>query len=220
MSSKNVAAKLRELYKREDAEIVALEAAVEELRVAYDHFILGLEKREPQKQRADLERALRRSTLDDASRPPVRFRFGTLRQRLATYATYWDRTMRQIEEGTFRREGVMRRRAQVPDQRPGDGADTIEDATPEPHTPSPSAAAAAAEELLRALGAPLEEAPQRPYEALYRDFISARRQTNEPVEGVTYEAFERTVERAARPGARFGVAVRDGKVTLVLKREA
>lgn len=220
MASKNDAAKLRALYKREDAELVALEAAVEELRVAYDHYVLGLEKREPQKQRVDLERALRRSTLDDSSRPAVRFRFGTMRQRLATYGAYWDRTMRQIEEGTFRREGMLRRSpAQKVESRRGDvSADTIEDALPSAPTSAPSDAAAAAEQLLRSLGEPPTRS-ERPHDVLYNDFIAARRGNNEPVENVTYDAFARTVDRSVRPGSRLDVALKDGKVTLVLKRD-
>lgn len=264
------AAKLRVQYKREDAELAALEQAAEELRVAYDHYFLGIEKREPQKQRTDLERTMRRSDLFDANRATVRFRFSTLRHRMATYATYWDRTVRQIEEGTFRREGALRRPGGMRAPEREFGADTVED-TAVDRVGAPSEAAQAAEELLRSLGAgedpalsagaladvdattvrqagpgaalepgaatrvgsppparhgppPVPRAPGgpppiprvRPHDGLYRQFVAARRNNNES--DVSYEAFETVVQRTARPGASFEVAVKDGKTTLVLKR--
>ena len=47
---------------------------------------------------------LRNSNLEKSHKTAVKFRFNNVRQRMNTYKRYWDRIMRMIEEGRFKRE--------------------------------------------------------------------------------------------------------------------
>ena len=87
-----------------DAAIAAYEAAVEQCRVAYDRYFSGVERREPQDVRRRCE-ALARALPDGGARNvAAKFRMQTLKQRWMTYAQHWARVVRQIEEGTFKRD--------------------------------------------------------------------------------------------------------------------
>jgi len=99
-----VSMSIREARAAQDAEVDGLNAKIEQLRVAYDRFFMGLERVPPARERAALEREIRLSPLHRAQTTATKFRFQGIQQRFATYRTYWDRVMRMIEEGTFRRE--------------------------------------------------------------------------------------------------------------------
>ena len=77
---------------------------LEELRVRFDRYFMGIEKIPPLRERADLEREMRNSRLIKSHKTEIKFRFKGLRSRLTTNARRWDRIMRLIEEGKFKRE--------------------------------------------------------------------------------------------------------------------
>jgi len=74
--------------------------ALERLRVHFQSYFMGLEKRPPQTQREQLERRIRDSALHDVRRSNLKFRFLTLIQKYRTYEVYWDRILREIEGRT------------------------------------------------------------------------------------------------------------------------
>ena len=96
---------LKARYKAWDQELATLRKDFEALRTVYEQYFAGVEKRQPMQKRQAYERALLKSKLGSATKPTVRFQFSTIQQRFASYRTYWDRVLRQIEEGTFKREG-------------------------------------------------------------------------------------------------------------------
>ena len=77
---------------------------LESLRTKYDRYFMGLERIPPEKIRSDLDRDLRNSNLEKSHKTAIKFRFNNVRQRMNTYKRYWDRIMRMIEEGRFKRE--------------------------------------------------------------------------------------------------------------------
>ena len=87
-----------------EAELSTFRERVEALRTKYDRYFMGLERIPPEKIRSELERDLRNSKLESSHKTAVKFRFNNIRQRMNTYARYWDRIMRMIEEGRFKRE--------------------------------------------------------------------------------------------------------------------
>ncbi len=87
-----------------EEELRTFRERLESLRTKYDRYFMGLERIPPERIRSDLERDLRNSKLDSSHKTAVKFRFGNVRQRMNTYARYWDRIMRMIEEGRFKRE--------------------------------------------------------------------------------------------------------------------
>jgi hypothetical protein len=87
-----------------EAEIAAYEGAIEQCRHAYERYFAGLEKREPQDLRKRCEalaRALPEASIRNSG---LKFRMQTARQRWTTYAQHWARVVKQIEEGTYKRD--------------------------------------------------------------------------------------------------------------------
>lgn len=102
------ASELKAKYEAQERELTQLETQLEEVRTLYEQYFQGIEKREPMAARDRLRTALMRSTLHRSIKTVVKFRFGVLQQRFSTLNSYWERTCRQIEEGTFKREGFGR----------------------------------------------------------------------------------------------------------------
>jgi len=95
---------IRARNKAVEAELATFRERLEALRTKYDRYFMGLERIPPEKIRSDLARDLRNSKLESSHKTAVKFRFNNVRQRMNTYARYWDRIMRMIEEGRFKRE--------------------------------------------------------------------------------------------------------------------
>jgi hypothetical protein len=95
---------IRARNKALESELATFRERLESLRAKYDRYFMGLERIPPEKIRSDLERDLRNSKLETSHKTAVKFRFNNVRQRMSTYARYWDRIMRMIEEGRFKRE--------------------------------------------------------------------------------------------------------------------
>lgn len=83
-----------------------LEQRVERLRALFEQYFMGIEKIEPSVLRKDVERRfwiLRRTQIRNTA---MRFKLNTISQRYNTYQQYWQRSMREIEAGTYRRHLV------------------------------------------------------------------------------------------------------------------
>jgi hypothetical protein len=89
-----------------------LETRVDRLRALYENWFRGYEKLEPAVARKDVERRVYGLRKELPRNTALRFRYNQLYQRYTTLATYWQRTARQIEEGTYRRQlqRIKRRR--------------------------------------------------------------------------------------------------------------
>lgn len=91
-------------------ELEELEGRLERLRVKYDLYFQGIEKMVPFVARKDVDRrfaALHKEQLRSAA---LRFRFNSLVQRFTSYQTHWGRILRQIEEGTYKRDVLRAKR--------------------------------------------------------------------------------------------------------------
>lgn len=203
-----------------DAELADLATRIEKLRIHYQGYFLGLEKVPPLFERDQLERAIRLSPLHEARRAVYKFRFQSLCQRFRTLAVYWDRVMRDLEEGKVTRES-MRREAGYAPMAPAPGSGEGE-AGPEPGA-APGSADSAAGAGLAGDATPSSD----PVEGLWRDYLSARTALGLPTEGITESAFRAGLEKARQvqrerlgvPDVRFSVAVKDGKVVLLARPE-
>ena len=107
-------------------DIDGLQRRLEELRRAFDRFFQGLDRVVPQADRAAFTRDLARHRAGRNMTSAERFRLQQLQQRLTSYARLWDRTLRQIENGTFRRRTARPKAAAPPPSRDPD-ASTFED---------------------------------------------------------------------------------------------
>ncbi len=183
-----------------EEQLTDIAARVERLRVHYQSYFLGMEKRPPLQKRDQLERLFRESPLQDARRTVSKFRFQSLQQRYRIMAVYWDRIMRDLEEGRTTREALRREAGYRDAPKP---ALTIDDRPPQP---------------------PEREQPD-PMKMLYIDYIRARNQVGLDNKGITETAFKNSLEKQRvlqkqRLGAKdvdFSVTVRDGKVVLLAR---
>lgn len=87
-----------------------LEARVDRLRASYDQYFMGIEKLPPHVQIKDVERRLQDLRKIQIRNTALRFKFQTTLQKYNTYQSYWQRIVRQIEEGTYKRD--LRRAAE------------------------------------------------------------------------------------------------------------
>ncbi len=90
----------------------SLEVRLDRLKSLYEQYFQGFERIPPVKQRDMFERDFRELRRQLPNNTALRFRYNTLRQRIATLRTHWNRVVRQIEEGTYRRHIQKAKRRQ------------------------------------------------------------------------------------------------------------
>lgn len=81
-----------------------LEVDVERLRALYDQYFMGIEKLEPTEQRKLVERHFKVLRREHIRNTALRFKLNTISQRYNTFNQYWARVLREMENGTFRRD--------------------------------------------------------------------------------------------------------------------
>ncbi|MDB4932765.1 MAG: Alanine/proline-rich protein [Myxococcaceae bacterium] len=112
-------------------ELEELESRLERLRIKYDQYFIGIEKMLPFVQRKDVDRRFAQLHKEQFRNGGLRFRFQTLVQRFTTYQTYWGRIIRQIEEGTYKRDLIRAQRLGRKLEQPAAAA-AAEDTPPDP----------------------------------------------------------------------------------------
>jgi transcriptional regulator with XRE-family HTH domain len=80
-----------------------VETALERLKSTYEQYFLGIQKQAPSHLHNDVERKLRDLTQVQIRNTALRYRLATTQQKFAAYNSYWRRTLRQIENGTYLR---------------------------------------------------------------------------------------------------------------------
>lgn len=177
-----------------------LEQDIERLRVAYDKYFVGIERTPPVRMRERLDRKVRGLEAQHFRSTALRFRCGGLRARYVTYSHYWTRILDQIERGVFRRDASAR---------------VTPNAAPVPIVAPP-------------IPAPEAAAIDRDHARdVFQRLIAAKQQCGESIEGLTFNAFLRKLDREApklmeqHPGKilRFDVEVKAGKVRVRARGE-
>ena len=81
-----------------------LENRVERLRSLYEQYFMGIERLEPLTARKDVDRRLWTLRREQIRNTGLRFKLETTVQRYNTYQQYWQRIVREIEQGTYQRD--------------------------------------------------------------------------------------------------------------------
>ncbi len=208
-----------------EQELVDIAAMTERLRVHYQAFFLGMEKRAPLNLRDQLERRIRTSPLNDESKAYYKFRFQAAISRYRTMAVYWDRIMRDLETGRTTRAKIRAEKGyasgevkeiETPRMRrireAGDGGQESDNA---------GGAASVQGDGLSGV-APASDDPTR---HLFSQFVEARRSVGLPTEGITEDAFRQTIDKqrqihTANPDVsdvEFSIKVKEGRVVVVAR---
>ena len=77
---------------------------MDRLRSMYESYFMGMERIPPNTPRRDMNRMMLEMQQVVIGNSSLRFRFQSLSQKWVLQITYWNRTMREIEAGTFRRD--------------------------------------------------------------------------------------------------------------------
>jgi hypothetical protein len=205
-----------------------LEEDLEVLKGRYDLYFLGVERREPARDRDEMRRRVARLKGEYTRNTGIRFRIDTLNARFLAYQRMWQRSAREKEEGTYLRD-VLKLRRKL--QRDGDAtpasarssavpaaterlATPARGATPIPAGPAPSAA--------HGEGGLPGGVSQAQLRAVYAEYVEAKRRCQEDVSRLSYDALVTTLaqqlpELLARHHARtveLRVVVKDGRAVL------
>ena len=92
-----------------------LEEELEELKVKYEMYFLGVERMEPARRRDDLKRNIARLKNAFTRNAGLRFRIQALHARYLAYERLWLRSAREKEEGRYRRDLLRARRRRSPE---------------------------------------------------------------------------------------------------------
>jgi hypothetical protein len=78
-----------------------LAVRIERVKVLYEQYFMGIEKIEPQVARKDISRHMLVLQQQYIRNTGLRFRFNTMLQKWNIYVAYWNRILREIENGTY-----------------------------------------------------------------------------------------------------------------------
>lgn len=81
-----------------------LEVELNELKAQYDQYFLGMERLPPTKHHDRLKKQIHQLRTTFVRQTAAKFRVATLAQKLTTYERLWDRTIKEIEAGTYSRD--------------------------------------------------------------------------------------------------------------------
>jgi hypothetical protein len=141
-------------------DIGLMEKSLSELVIKYEQYFLGLEKREPVKLLGDIEQLARRYQNIKIVNSMLNFKYNSLVAKLNSYKQHWNRINRLIEDGKYSRDKF---KAEM--HHHSAPAASNSPATPEPREPKAS--------------------PE--VEAVYQQYLQARKACALPVENVNRE---------------------------------
>ena len=78
-----------------------VDKTLDRTKVLYEQYFLGMQKQPPTQIHTDVERRLRDLQQLSIRNTGLRYRFATLQQKFGSYNSYWRRTLKQIENGTY-----------------------------------------------------------------------------------------------------------------------
>ena len=180
----------------EDLDI--LDEAMTNLQVLYEKYFLGIDRRPPDLERKKVGSKMRELRTTLVKNTALKFRINTMFAKLISFERMWDRTLMEIENGTYKLD-VFKAKMHSKQREQGDKAAAAKPAAPA--TPEIS------EDKLR---------------RLYDTYLVARQRCGEPTEGISYDSVAKRI-RAQVPqlmekhGARnieFKVVIKGGKAVL------
>lgn len=99
-----------------------VDKTLDRVKVLYEQYFLGIQKQPPTHLHTDAERKLRDLAHIQIRNTALRYRFAMIQQKMGSYNSYWRRTLRQIENGTYTRNlqkigrQAARTGADIPDE--------------------------------------------------------------------------------------------------------
>lgn len=176
-------------------DITALEKRLLQLKTDYEQYFLGYQKIAPEKLRMEVDKLVRLLTGQTITNTGLKFRLNTATLKFGSYKTYWDRTIREIEEGRYIRD-KFKMKLHEAERQP---------APPVHPTASPATASPSEEDSIK---------------RVYEEYVKARQNTKEPIP--KFEAVADLIkkqipiikEKYNASAVDFKVVIEDGKAKL------
>jgi hypothetical protein len=176
-----------------------LENKIKLLKTAYEQYFLRVIKREPIPLRRDVEKLIAQCGNQQTHNTALKFRLNSITARYHSYKNYWTRVLRAIEDGTYQRD-LFKMSLAVPGKM-GAASEEIE-------TPRSTKVVDNDEKM----------------KSLYEDYIGARKECHESVDGIPYEKLravllqhaEKTKEQYKCKDVKYKVSIKDGKAKIVI----
>jgi hypothetical protein len=173
----------------------AMEEAIANLQVLYEKYFVGIDRKAPERERQKVSETMRRLKETQVKNTALKFRIQTMFAKLLSFERMWDRTLREIEEGTYKRDVFKAKR------RVGRQGEEAERSAPGAAAPQLS------DQMLR---------------KLYDTYLLARQRTGESTSGLSYDSLATRIraqvpELMAQHKARnieFKVVIKGGKAVL------
>lgn len=196
------------------------EEELEALKARYEQFFLGIERREPARERTEMRRRVEKLKESFTKNTGLRFRLQTLHARFLSYERLWLRSAREKEAGTYRRDIFKARLRARGGEAAGEGKKPQEPAAASRDQAEPPQIPAAPP--VAAVPPPTPGIGEAQLRALYAAFVDAKKRCNEDVSRLSFEALAKSVQKQvpdlmARFKAKavdFRVEVKDGKAVL------
>lgn len=200
-----------------------LEEELERLRARYEMYFLGVERREPNRDRDELKRRIERIKTTFTRNTGLKFRLQALGARFLSYDRMWVRSAREREEGSYRRDLFRARRVAQQQSAVSESSSASPAAADKVTEAVSDAKAAQAPVAVRPSPQPSKgEAGDAQMRALYDAYVTAKKQCNEDVSRLTFEAVSKSVQKQVpellakykAKSVEFKVIVQGGKAVL------
>ena len=150
--------------------LIELENKINDLKVEYESYFLGITKVEPYTLKQEVESLIRFCIKNAFSNAVNKFKFKQLTARYNTFNNYWTRILRKIEDGTYERDKFkMELKDKQGFYKNGSGA-------------------------IKSIKS--QEADG--YRHLYNEFIEAKKKCNERIDNIGYLSFKKHMLTQAR----------------------
>jgi hypothetical protein len=173
-------------------EIDELEEGLTNLQVLYEKYFLGIDRRPPDQERKKVSTRMRELRTTMVKNTALKFRIQTQFAKLISFERMWDRTLREMEDGTYKRDvfkAKWRQNQEKPKEKPAGKAPEIPD-----------------DKLRR----------------LYDTYLVARQRCGEPTDGISYESVASRIraqvpqllEKHKAKNIEFKVVIKGGRAVL------
>jgi hypothetical protein len=214
-----------------------LEEAIAALRMSYEQYFLGIDRKPPTHEHNELKKRMQRLKGGFIRQTAIKFRIQSIQAKFTTYERLWFRTLQEIEAGTYRRD-LFKARLHAQERAAKEAQKDSEKIAEKPQAPaSPSAphAPAAAAAPRAAAPAPRAAPPgnggsgglndalsDAKLKAVFNAYVTAKKRCQEDVSKLSYDQVAANlrkqvpdlVKKAGASGVEFKVIIKDGKAIL------
>ena len=201
----------------EDIDI--LETKISKLKVEYEQYFLRVIKKQPIQLREEIDRLVNTYHGRNINNSSQKFRLNNLIAKYNTYRTYWNRTLRAIEEGTYHRQSEG-----------GGIGGSITSQTPLTQPAPLRLEGRALQTAQSVVEAPRNAPPPAPRPSavptddIFTRYMAARKECNEATTNISKESLTKSIEDYKKKvmeqynvkDVEVRVAIKDGKSKLLI----